>query len=299
MSIIFPIILVVISFSVMFYFVYRKFPQLTLLDVNAIPELKENKKKNEFLRKRIEKRTIENTKKWTERSQPLVRKFKQIQLAFRKYVGQVERTLLDEIRKEKLSRQSTEAKAAEKRSLHALLQDAYFSFEHEDYEAAEKKYISIISADSRNQEAYYGLGLVYLKKKQYSEAEETFNFLSQLEHNDSRSLFKLAELAEERGRAEEAIEYYQRCLLLEDSKAIIFAKIYSLLKELNQLDSASEAIKQAVELEPQNPKYLDNFLEISIMLGHKKLAEEIFRELRMVNPENQKLVLFRERIEKI
>ena len=56
---------------------------------------------------------------------------------------------------------------------------------------------------------------------------------------------------------------------------------------------------QAVELEPKNPKYLDLLIETVILCGDKDLAERAFNELRMVNPENQKLAVLRERINNI
>ena len=37
--------------------------------------------------------------------------------------------------------------------------------------------------------------------------------------------------------------------------------------------------------------------EIGILSGHKDEAEEAYQRLRMVNPENQKLAVFRERID--
>ncbi len=295
---IFSLILIIVSLGIIVFLIIRRFPQLALLDVEAIPEVKENEKKNELLRRRVEKKAQESKMKWLKRIKPLIQKLKEVQLAFRKYVGKVERTILEEITKEKINK-SPEQKVEEAQSLQTMLQEANYSFEHEDWDGAEKKYIAAIIIDSKNEDAYYGLGQTYQKRKQLKEAEETFQFLLQLNFNHSLALARLAELAEESGRVEEAIGYYERCLLLEDSRSVIFTKIANLLKGLNQLLPALEAIKQAVELEPQNPKYLDNYLETSIMLGDKKLAKEIYQQLRMVNPENQKLVSFKERIEKI
>ena len=62
---------------------------------------------------------------------------------------------------------------------------------------------------------------------------------------------------------------------------------------------AKEAALQAVELEPQNPKYLDLLIETAIICGDKATAVRSLEELRLVNPDNQKLDSFRERITKI
>jgi hypothetical protein len=71
------------------------------------------------------------------------------------------------------------------------------------------------------------------------------------------------------------------------------------LLKVGQADVAKESILQAVELEPQNPKYLDLLIEIAIICGNKDLALKGYGELRLVNPENQKLSSFKDRIYKI
>ena len=76
-------------------------------------------------------------------------------------------------------------------------------------------------------------------------------------------------------------------------------KIADLLIEIKSYEPACDAIQQAVELEPQNPKYLDKLVEISVLCGDKKKAEEAYNQLRMVNPENQKLVVFKDKIDQL
>ena len=51
-----PFILIVGSLAVILRLIIRKYPQLTLIDVDGIPQVREEKKKDEFLRKRVEKR---------------------------------------------------------------------------------------------------------------------------------------------------------------------------------------------------------------------------------------------------
>jgi len=298
MSYFFPLVLVVAAFLGLAYLVFRKFSHLAMLDVNTLPEVKEGLKKKELLRKRMEKRSQIMGQKILEKSQPFIQKLKEIQLLFRKYVGKVERKILEEKTKER-TEVTPEKKVEMEKNLLVILQEASFSLDHKDFEAAEKKYIAAIRIDSVNKEAYYGLGQVYINQKQFTEAEETYKFLNQLSPNDPKILAKLAELAEEKGDIQKAVEYYQECVLLDDGKAAIFYKIYDLLKSIGENDSALEAAKQAVEVEPQNPKYLDNLVEISIMVRNKKLANDTYQSLRMVNPENQKLSALKQRIDEI
>jgi tetratricopeptide (TPR) repeat protein len=107
----------------------------------------------------------------------------------------------------------------------------------------------------------------------------------------------VAEIAEAEGAWEQAIEYYQQTLLLNDGVSSRFLKLAELFTKIGQPETALVAIQEALALEPQNPKYLDNYIEASILVENKKMAEDGFQRLRMVNPENQKLTLFRERID--
>ena len=56
---------------------------------------------------------------------------------------------------------------------------------------------------------------------------------------------------------------------------------------------------RAVQLEPGNPKYLDQLLEMSIIAGDSELARETYDRLRLANPDNQKLAEFKQRVEEI
>jgi hypothetical protein len=54
--------------------------------------------------------------------------------------------------------------------------------------------------------------------------------------------------------------------------------------------------RKALEIEPNNPRYLDTILEISIIKKDKVLANETYKRLKEVNPENQKLAEIKEEI---
>ncbi len=129
-------------------------------------------------------------------------------------------------------------------------------------EEAEQKCISIIALDHKNIEAYKKLGAVYVEQKNYENAFETFRHILKLDPNDVETLLDLGELYRERGENEAALESF----------------------------------KKAVEVEPGSPKNLDFLIDISIIVKNKDLAEKTLEKLREVNPENQKLAEFEERI---
>ena len=69
-----------------------------------------------------------------------------------------------------------------------------------------------------------------------------------------------------------------------------------LFLELGKNEPALEAVRQAVDLEPQNPKYLDMLVEVSVKCGNKESANEAYQQLRMANPENNKLAVLKDKI---
>lgn len=290
-----PFILILLSLGVMIGVVVRKFPQLSLLDVDSIPEVKMEKQKDVYLRRRAQ----ENVKKTAEMTQqmmtPIVKLWKKLQLSFRKYVGKVKNTVIEHEQKKKEERYEN---PQEKRlDVEALLGEAARHVEEENFEKAEAKFIASIRLDSKNEEAYLGLGSLYLVQGQYEESEESLQFLYKINPNNNKCLSKLAELYEEKGDKAKAVDFYQKSLLVDDSQSKLFIKIADLLLDLGEKDTALESARQAVKAEPENPRYLDKMVEISVLCSNKKLADEAYQKLRMVNPDNQKLPDFKVRID--
>jgi tetratricopeptide (TPR) repeat protein len=294
-----PLLLLGGSLLTMLVVVIRKVPQLSLLDVENAPEIKEEKKKMEFLKKRVEARADKTRKERRAEWQPVVAQFTRIQSAFRQYVGNIERMIAREkVRVERrIARRPTAHAQGE--DLRTMLQEGGFAYDQGDWETAEKKYLAVIRLDAKNKEAYLGLGNVYRKQGQSTEARETYAFVAQLDPNDDAVRVKLAELAEEAGDTAEAIRQYEAAVVLNANLAPRFGKLGELLSGIGQYQTASEAARQALELEPENPKYLDMMAETSILSGRKDAALAAYEALRMANPENQKLAALKDRIEKM
>lgn len=55
------------------------------------------------------------------------------------------------------------------------------------------------------------------------------------------------------------------------------------------IQKAIKSYQDALNLEPNNPKYVSALLELSIEARNKSLAVRTFDKLKQVNPENEKL----------
>ncbi len=299
MLFIISIILAVLSLLVITLIISKHYHQILLLNVDSLPFMREEQKKDELIRKKaVQKSSAVHAQVRSSVITPIVVFARSIQKGFRRFVGKIERRAMMHDTK-KRSLETPEEESRRELTIRELMFEAKRDTMQEDYDTAEKKYLAVLRQDPKNTDAYHGLAGVYQKQGQNLEAKETYQFILQINPSDDQTLVKLGEMYEEEGRLEKAVEYYEQAVLSNPHNPVRFAKLYDLLFELKQYEVALEAIQQALEIEPANPKYLDNFTEAAILLKRKELAEKGYRELRMINPENQKLQLFRQRIDEI
>ncbi len=272
-----PFLLIIISLAVILIIIGRKFSVLAALDVDSIPEVKENKFKEQIISSRLKR----NFLKWTARSQKISRKAWQI---LKNFFSNLYNRLLaakEEYRAELKS--TAKAPAGPEAVILKLLSEAEKLKKEENYSAAEEKLIEIIKLDSQNLAAFKLLGEVYFANRQFTEARETF-----------AHILRLQAIAEEEGAFQK--EESENFLNLA---APIYYNLALTEKALANWQSAGEHLSQALRLEPNNPRYLDTMIEISILNNDKFKAEKALGRLKKVNPENQKLAKLEEKIKKL
>ncbi len=293
------LLVVLVCLGVIVFVIWKKTPQLSNLDVDSLPQEKTSRKKYEIITKRIETHTKETRAKLGAKLRPIDKIWRRFQLKFRIYVGKIERLIHHEEMVKTKAEQSLLTVEEKENKLNSLIQEGEQNLQLDNLDQAEHAFISAIKMNVKAASAYRGLAEVYIKKNSTEEAKQTFMFLLQLEPENDAVMVRLAEMAEAQNNIDEAIEYYQRAVVANDSLSPRFAHLAELLLKVSQPLVAKEAILQAVELEPQNPKYLDLLIETAILCQDNKLATQAYQNLRLVNPENSKLADFKGRIDKI
>lgn len=304
-----PFILILFSLAVIIFVIVKKFPQLTLLDVETIPEVKVEKKKDEFLKKKAEKRADIVAEKQKEMLKPLFKKLKEFQVWFRKIVLDVYKKTVTKAEESKRKRRTIssgksdskkeESNIEKKADIKKIIGEGGAALQNDDLDIAEAKFINAIRIDSKNEEAYFGLASVYIKKEEWGEAGDTLEFLLKINSQNVKALLTLAEVYEKKNDLQKAVEYYERAAIADDGRAETFVKIGELLADINQCEGALEAMLQAGELEPENKVYLDKIVDISVKCGNKDSAEEYYQKLRMLDPENSRLDVLRGKIDSL
>ena len=319
---------ILISLGVATYIVISKFSQLKNLNIDVLSREKEQQVKKDIIDKRLEEQVGRFNEKLKKYLQPVIRFWGEIQLKFRIYVGKVQKMMHyeEELKKEGIkptfsagkekesennidgefkikkvavtedSSSAQKAKLPTEDQVELLVKKAEHDLQNKLYEKAEEKFISAIKIDQRNVPAYRGLADTYLEMGNIEEARQIYKFVLELEPDDDSVQVALAQIAESQGDIEEAIEYYQKSILINDSFASRFFKIAKLLNNIGQPETAKEAILQAVELEPENEEYLDLLTNIAIILQDKELAREALNSLKTINFENKNIKEYSEKI---
>lgn len=141
-------------------------------------------------------------------------------------------------------------------TVEGIISEAGNFIKKEDFETAEKKLIQAINIDAKNISAFKALAGLYFKKKSYNEAKQTFEHVLKL---------------------------------IGEEDAEIYFDLSLTGKEAGDMESAIANIEKAAAIEPNNPRYIDTMLEISIINKDKERALKAYEEMKQVNPENQKL----------
>lgn len=311
----FPLILIFVGIAAIVVIVARKFPPLSALDVEKLPEVQQAKVKDEIKFQRFW-RSFSSfgryLKKIFSRLEFVKNGWQWLQGRFRRLVHhwqeKYKKSIIAEI---KQAMKEAKGRRAEEKEIRTdrppcpvgrasdLLKQAEEAAEKGDWPLAERYFIEAVKHNPKEIEAYRGLGKVYLEMKKYKEARETFEFILKLKPDDDRAYNRLSMVAEARGNWLEAIKCLEEAVKLNDRLAVRFYDLGRFYFKLKKPAAALRHFARAAEIEANNPKYLDQLLEMSIITGDGDLARETYDKLRLVNPDNQKLPEFRQRIEEM
>ena len=264
-----PVIIILICLLAIIFIVIKKLPNLTALKVETIPSEKENQVKNRIIIERLARKALKAKQLLVELGGPLIGEFKRIFNDFYQRILELEKkNLKPQPLKEIDVKQESKLK----------IEEAKNNLMEKNFEAAEKICIEILELDIKNLEAYEILAEIYLARKEYKKARETYRYLIKL-------FSKIAAASQVESEKHRLANY---CANL--------GWVYQLE---NKNTYALNYYQKAIELEPNNPRFLDLLLKICIILKNKNLAQQTFSALAQADPENQKLAEIQGEIENL
>ena len=257
--------LTLISLVIIIFILFKKFPVLAVLNVENIPGEKEASFKKEIIKKRVD-RDLNRIFSF------FIKTLSFVSNGMRKILSISEKNL-KKIKSGYVNKQRM-SWSDKNKLIKDLIVEAEDAGKRGDAKLTEEKLLEIISFDQKNLHAFYDLGKLYHEERKWAEASQTL-----------RHALKIA--AKKKGSD-------------EDFETLSEAEIYFSLAligiDADKLDTAFEDISLALDREPNNPRYLDLILDLSIMRKDKETAERFFEKMATINPENSKLQTWLEEI---
>jgi len=260
-----PTILIIISLGYIIYIFIKKLPDMATLNIESMSQEKESKVRKRIMTERIN-RSFTGLKKSLK---PVSKKITDSAGKIYQKTVEMEKTNL---KNKPLKNIDISQNIKEKIS---KVQEAITK---EELDKAEETCIDILEIDSKNLDAYELLCKIYQRKKDYKKARETCRY---------------------------AIKMLIKNKAQEDSEGqkLRLANCYSDLGFIYQTEGKNEQalanFEKAVDLEPNNPRFLDLLLKISIILENKNLALQVFNNLKKTDPQNKRLKEIKEEIENL
>ncbi|PLX20585.1 hypothetical protein C0584_05070 [Candidatus Parcubacteria bacterium] len=265
-----PLIIILISLSIIITIVVRKFSALANLDVDNMPAEKEARFKERLVTERLKRSFL----KWNFRIRKNLGPVMQVTGKTFSYIYEK----LNEV-KEKHAPVKTLDQEGKDKKLNDLYLEVDNNIKEKDFAAAEKALIEIIGIDTKDVRAFKTLANLYFEKRSFEEALQTY------EH--------VLKLLEDTGDKDENTTEKQ------SESARVYFEMALISKEMGDLDIAKDNVVNALGIDSKNPRFLDTLVEISIMRKDKNEAQSALEKLKRVNPENQKLSEIQEKIESL
>ncbi len=164
---------------------------------------------------------------------------------------------------------------------------------------AERRYLEILSLDTRHVDAYKGLGLIYLKQKLYPQARETFEFLLKLKKTDDAIYAGLAEISEAEGDLMKAEHHREKAVELGARQPQRYAELAEFLLRQDRPAEALVQAEKAVARESGSARYIELALETALAAKDAKRARHWYDRYRLSAEDQQRFQALREKVEKL
>ncbi len=145
----------------------------------------------------------------------------------------------------------------------------------------------VIALEPNNSDAYYYLGMTYIDLDEHQNAKEIF--LKTLEFSIAYTgiYLNLGLIAESEGEYEEAIGYFEKELEIDSDSVAAYQRLGELYSNYNaDFGRAVEALKRALELQPNHVSTLINYASALYYLDRLGAATEHFEMAIQLDPRN-------------
>lgn len=168
--------------------------------------------------------------------------------------------------------------------LESLLEIAGRYYAEKNYLAAEKAYLKVLKVDHKNSLAYSRLGFIYSHFGQVDDAIECFQIVADTYPN-AASYYNLAMMLFKNHKFNRAARALEKSVDLEETppRLVALARVYRIT---GQYDQQIKTLERALVLEPQDVSVMQLLAEAFIHEGDSKKANNIFKDILKIEPNN-------------
>lgn len=267
------LIIFFISFLGIIYIILSKFPQLASIRLEIIPSEQQLTVRNRIIANRLKT-------KLADKKAVILHNIRPFWLNFTSLFWKIYSKILEKERHLQQLTMSREQLENMNVKIAKFLEQAREASHENKFIRAERLYINVISINPKNLDAYYGLAKMYLLQKDFQKACETLKYLINLSKQRLQT-----ELKNEKDDVE-----------INSKLTRYYLELGELLLSQGKNDDAWQNFLEAVKIEENNPKALDQLLELSILTKKIDFAKDMLQRIKEVNSDNQKIADWENRI---
>jgi tetratricopeptide (TPR) repeat protein len=140
-----------------------------------------------------------------------------------------------------------------------------------------RRNLQAATVNPQDAEAHYQLGLIYQRRRQYTEAIARFNQAIEIDKREIDAHYQLGRIAREQGRLQEAINHFGDVVSLDDkhSQSEVWREIGATYEAAGMYQDAYEALSRYIERRSHDPEGLYYFAKTLNKLGRIEETCEI------------------------
>ncbi len=141
-----------------------------------------------------------------------------------------------------------------------------------------RRQLEFATNNPRDADAHYQLGLIYQKRRQYTEALARFQRAVEIDPGEADAHLQLGRIAREQGRFEDAIRHLKIAAGLDDKLAMsdVWRELGAALFGASRLEEAAAALGKYTERRAYDPEGLYWYGKTLERLGREVEAKELF-----------------------
>lgn len=203
-----------------------------------------------------------------------------------------------ELKKEMVAPQSVVPRLSEsdQAKIRDLSWEARKAVKKDDYAAAEKYYLEILGIDENSSDVYKGLGTVYTKQKNFSDAADAYKQSVRLGSRDEQTYLSLSEALLQKNDWQGAIETLDHVIRMSPQMASAYALIGRAYTGLKLHKEALKYFELAAKFDPKNVGYLMFLAEAADKRGLDVIAKMNLNKVLELDPKNETAKKFLDRL---